>query len=69
METDRTNGRADLVLTGLASDLYLAVWNRGDDSAISLTGDRAVLDTWRARHQSRWPCTRDEDDAKAQAAR
>ena len=69
IETVRSDGPADLRLTGLASDLYLAVWNRGNDAAITLTGDPAVLDTWRARHRSRWPRTRDEDEAKAQAAR
>jgi len=68
IETVRTDGPADLVLTGLASDLYIAVWNRGDDSAIALTGDPSVLNTWRARHRPRWPRTRDEDEAKAQAA-
>jgi len=67
IETVRADGPADLVLTGLASDLYLAVWNRGDDTAIVLTGDTTVLDTWRSRHQSRWPRTRDEDDARARA--
>jgi uncharacterized protein (TIGR03083 family) len=66
IDTVRTDGPADLVLTGLASDLYLAVWNRGDDTAITLAGDSTVLDTWRARHRSRWPRTRDEDEAKAQ---
>jgi uncharacterized protein (TIGR03083 family) len=69
IRTARADGDADLALTGLASDLYLAVWNRGDDAAITLTGDPAVLDTWRARHRSRWPRTRDEDEARAQAAR
>ncbi len=69
IETVRSDGPADLVLTGPASDLYLAVWNRGDDTAIALTGDPTVLDTWRARHRSRWPRTRDEDEARAQAAR
>ena len=67
IETVRADGPADLVLTGLASDLYLAVWNRGDDTALTLTGDPTVLDTWRARHRGRWPRTRDEDEAKAQA--
>jgi hypothetical protein len=69
IETVRADGPADLRLTGLASDLYLAVWNRADDTAITLTGDPAVLDIWRARHRARWPRTRDEDEAKAQAAR
>jgi len=67
IETVRADGPADLVLTGLASDLYLAVWNRGDDTAITLTGDLTVLDTWRTRHRARWPRTRDEDEAKAKA--
>jgi uncharacterized protein (TIGR03083 family) len=69
IETVRADGPADLRLTGLASDLYLAVWNRGSDTAITLTGDPDVLDIWRARHRSRWPRTRDQDEAKAQAAR
>ena len=69
IETVRADGPADLVLTGLASDLYLAVWNRGADTAVALNGDSTVLDTWRARHRSRWPRTRDEDEARAQAAR
>ncbi len=69
IETVQADGPADLVLTGLASDLYLAVWNRGDDTAITLTGDPTVLDTWHARHRARWPRTRDEDAAKAQAPR
>jgi uncharacterized protein (TIGR03083 family) len=69
IDTIRDGGPADLVLTGRASDLYLAVWNRGDDSAIQVTGDRSVLDTWRNRHRSRWWRTRDEDDARAQAGR
>lgn len=67
IETIRGDGPADLTLSGSASDLYVAVWNRGDDSAIHLTGDRSVLDTWRARHRARWPRTRDEDDLRAQA--
>lgn len=66
--TVRGDGPADLRLIGSASDLYLAVWNRGSDTAIALDGDPAVLDTWRSRHKSQWPRTRDEDEAKALAA-
>lgn len=68
IETVRADGPGDLVLTGLASDIYLAVWNRGDDTAIGLTGDHSVLDTWRAHHRARWPRTRDEDEARAQVS-
>ena len=67
IDTVRADGPADLRLTGRASDLYLAVWNRGDDTAITLDGDSAVLDTWRAGYRSQWPRTRDEDEAKALA--
>lgn len=56
---------ADLTLSGTSSDLYLAAWNRGDDSAITATGDLGVLDTWRNRHRSRWPRTRDADEERA----
>ena len=45
---------ADLTVTGTASDLYLALWNRGDDSTLSATGDRALLDTWHAYTGVRW---------------
>ena len=69
IDTIREERPADLTLTGRASDLYLAVWNRGDDRSVDMTGDRAVLDTWRDRHRARWPRTRDEDDARVDAAR
>ena len=44
----------DLTVTGTASDLYLALWNRGDDSTISAAGDRGVLDAWHACTGVRW---------------
>ena len=44
----------DLTVTGTSSDLYLALWNRGDDSTISVTGDRALLDLWHAYTGVRW---------------
>lgn len=67
--TVRDDGSADVSLSGLASDLYLAVWNRGDDSTLEIAGDRSVLEVWRNRHKSRWPRTRDADDARANASR
>jgi uncharacterized protein (TIGR03083 family) len=50
----RSGGPADVTLTGPAADLYLAVWNRGDDAAIEVAGDREVLDAWHANHRIRW---------------
>lgn len=45
---------ADMTLSGAASDLYLALWNRGDDTAISIDGDRSVMDTWRTQLRIQW---------------
>ncbi len=67
IDTVRGAQPADLTLRGTASDLYLAVWNRGDDSALDAVGDLDVLSTWRARHRSRWPRTRDADEARARS--
>lgn len=44
----------ELTVTSTSSDLYLALWNRGDDSTISVTGDRALLDLWHAYTGVRW---------------
>ena len=44
----------DLTVTGTASDLYLALWNRGDDSTITATGDRNLLETWHTYTGLRW---------------
>lgn len=52
--TSRVAGPADVVLTGTASDLYLAVWNRADDSAITIEGDKDVLQTWHENYRIRW---------------
>ncbi len=46
--------RADVTLIGPASDLYLALWNRGDDSTIEVEGNRDLLSTWHNGHQVRW---------------
>jgi uncharacterized protein (TIGR03083 family) len=54
IDTVRGDGPADLTLRGLAADLYLAVWNRGDDTAIEVAGDRDLLEAWRANHRIRW---------------
>lgn len=47
-------GPTDVTLTGSASDLYLSLWNRGDDSTIEVVGDRDLLETWHNGHRVRW---------------
>ncbi len=54
IRTARGDGAADLTLAGRAADLYLAVWNRGDDGAIEPIGDRGLLETWHLNHRIRW---------------
>jgi uncharacterized protein (TIGR03083 family) len=46
------DGHADGTVTGTASDLYRAVWNRGDD--VDITGDRLALDAWRQTVTPSW---------------
>jgi len=52
--TIRGDGPADVTLTGDASDLYLAMWNRTDDFNITVTGDRELLDKWHDNVRIRW---------------
>ena len=52
--TTREDGPADVTLTGLASDLYLVLWNRASDSVINVAGDQQVLDLWHGNHRIRW---------------
>ena len=52
--TVRDDGPADAVLAGSASDLYLNLWNRKDDSSIAITGDRGVLAKWHNNMRVRW---------------
>lgn len=52
--TSRADTAGDLTLTGNAADLYLALWNRGDDSSISIVGDVELLDVWHGNIQIRW---------------
>jgi len=39
---------ADCIVIGTASELYLLLWNRGDASSCTVTGDTSVLELWRA---------------------
>lgn len=48
------NGPADVTLSGDASDLYLALWNRNEDSGITVTGDAELLDLWHNNKRVRW---------------
>lgn len=50
----RGEARGDCVLSGRAADLYLMLWNRRDLDGIDVTGDRDVLDLWRAKARVTW---------------
>ena len=52
--TVRDDGPSDVTLRGRASDVYLVLWNRGDDTLIDVGGDRDVLQTWHDNHKVRW---------------
>jgi uncharacterized protein (TIGR03083 family) len=52
--TIRGDGPADVTLTGDASDLYLMLWNRGEGTSITITGDREILDIWHDNVRVRW---------------
>ncbi len=52
--TVRGDEPADVVVSGGASELYLTMWNRIDDSAVNVTGKAEVLDTWHRNFRVRW---------------
>ena len=52
--TVRSDGPADVTLEGCAADLYVTMWNRGDDTAINVSGDRDLLDLWHHNVRVRW---------------
>jgi uncharacterized protein (TIGR03083 family) len=52
--TDRGDGSADVTLGGDASDLYLVLWNRVEDSRITISGDSELVDTWHDNLRIRW---------------
>jgi uncharacterized protein (TIGR03083 family) len=45
-------GAPDATIAGTAAGLYLGLWNRGTD--IAVTGPSEVLDRWRTSHQVTW---------------
>jgi uncharacterized protein (TIGR03083 family) len=48
------DGPPDSTVSGPASALYLWVWNRGDDQALSVKGDVSLLDMWRTSKGVVW---------------
>lgn len=54
IDSAREDRPADVTLSGRAGDLYLALWNRSEDRAIDVRGDRDVLAAWHTNHHIRW---------------
>ena len=54
VQTSRHGDDADLTVTATATDLYLLMWNRTDDSTAALTGDATLMDLWRETCRVRW---------------
>lgn len=52
----RGGGAADCTLTGPAAGLYLLLWNRAEPAAagVAVTGDEAVLRSWREGMRVTW---------------
>ena len=50
--TDGADPDADAVVTGTAADLYLGLWNRGDE--IAVTGEPEFLGVWRDKVRISW---------------
>ncbi len=53
IETKQGEGDSDVTLTGTASDLFLAVWNRGKPP-LTVTGDPELVTTWNQNFQFIW---------------
>jgi uncharacterized protein (TIGR03083 family) len=56
IESFRGTGPADSSVAGIASDLYLTLWNRrhAGDSRLSVNGDPRGLELWQATMQVGW---------------
>jgi len=50
--TDGADAHADAVVSGTAADLYLGLWNRGDEIAVD--GEPEFLGEWRDKVRIRW---------------
>jgi uncharacterized protein (TIGR03083 family) len=53
-EITRGVARGDCLVRGRAADLYAFLWNRRDDDALTISGDRKVLDVWREKARITW---------------
>jgi uncharacterized protein (TIGR03083 family) len=53
LESAAMGAPADCVVSGPASAVYLFLWNRGG-SAVTVSGDAAVLDQWKRGVRVRW---------------
>ncbi len=52
--TDRTQGRAECTVTGPASDIFMALWNRPASVAMNIKGDTSLLTDLGANVRIRW---------------
>jgi uncharacterized protein (TIGR03083 family) len=52
--TVRRACEADCIVSGPASDIYLALWNRESLDAVKIEGDASVIDLLRTNVQIRW---------------
>lgn len=52
--TTRQASDADCTISGTASDIYLALWNRASLDALRISGDGAVIDMLRDNVRIRW---------------
>lgn len=53
-EMSSDGGEADLSLTAIAADLYLLLWNRPPNSAVTMSGNTDLIELWRGNFRIRW---------------
>lgn len=54
VEVSHKREASDCMITGNASDIYFALWNRAPRERITITGDLAVLDLFSEKIRIRW---------------
>ena len=52
--TQRTPGRADCTVTGLASDIFMALWNRPPSDSLATKGDSSLMTDLGANVRIEW---------------